>query len=249
MKVFLEDLNKFHPNLKFTNDSSEERFGLLDLKVKQGKIEVNLHVRPKDRNQYIHYNFSHPEHTKQSIVFSQSWGLVGYVPKHRILESTLQKWGLGFINWVILKVWGEWPSGLRHCSKNRKVSGSNATRHSARFRVPTSLWGSWWPSGWKRKMQWLTSGDWSGKVKFSGYTRRNKREKKGVPFLITYHPSLKNIGRILNQNAYIPYVNEDVESVFALAPMISFLSARKTKELFSQGKTLPFRKNCWLSSV
>ena len=72
MKVFLEDLNKFHPNLKFTNDSSEERFGLLDLKVKQGKIEVNLHVRPMDRNQYIHYNFSHPEHTKQSIVFSQS---------------------------------------------------------------------------------------------------------------------------------------------------------------------------------
>lgn len=27
------------------------------------------------------------------------------------------------------------------------------------------------------------------KVKFSGYTRRNKREEKGIPFVITYHPN------------------------------------------------------------
>ena len=25
LKIFLEDLNKFHPNLKFTSDSSEEK--------------------------------------------------------------------------------------------------------------------------------------------------------------------------------------------------------------------------------
>ena len=45
--VFLEDLNKFHPNLKFTSDSSEENVGFLDLKakLKQGKIEANLHVK------------------------------------------------------------------------------------------------------------------------------------------------------------------------------------------------------------
>ena len=53
-----------------------------------------------------------------------------------------------------------------------------------------------------------------GKVKFSGYTRRNKRENKGVLFVITYHPSLKNIGRI-------------------------FRNARK---LSSQGKTLPLER-------
>ena len=50
-----------------------------------------------------------------------------------------------------------------------------------------------------------------GKVKFSGNTRRNKREKKGIPFVITYHPSLKNIGRTINQNLYILYMNEDVK--------------------------------------
>ena len=42
-----------------------------------------------------------------------------------------------------------------------------------------------------------------GKVKFSGYTRRNKTEKKGIPLLIAYNLSLKNIGRIINQNLNI----------------------------------------------
>ena len=31
------------------------------------------------------------------------------------------------------------------------------------------------------------------KIKFSGYTRRHKRKKKGVPFVMTYHPNLKNL--------------------------------------------------------
>ena len=45
-----------------------------------------------------------------------------------------------------------------------------------------------------------------GKVKLSGYTRTNKREKKGIPYVITNHLSLKNIGRIINQNLYSVYV-------------------------------------------
>ena len=52
--------------------------------------------------------------------------------------------------------WGEWPSGLRRCDQNRKVPGSNPTRHLARLRDPTSLQGSWWTPH-KR----LTSGEWS----------------------------------------------------------------------------------------
>ena len=72
LKVFLEDLNKFPPNLKFTSDSSEENVAFLDLtvKLKQGKIETDLYVKSTDRHQYLHYTSSHPEHTKRSIVFS-----------------------------------------------------------------------------------------------------------------------------------------------------------------------------------
>ena len=46
---------------------------------------------------------------------------------------------------------GKWPSGLRRCSKNRKVPSSNLTWSLAGLRDPTSLWGSWWPSGRKCK--------------------------------------------------------------------------------------------------
>ena len=56
LKVFLEDLNKFHPNLKFTSDSSEENVAFLDLKVKlkQSKTETDLHVNSTNRHQYLH---------------------------------------------------------------------------------------------------------------------------------------------------------------------------------------------------
>ena len=80
------------------------------------------------------------------------------------------------------------------------------------------------------------------KVKFSGYTRRNKREKKGVPFVITYHPSLKNIGRIINQNLSILYMNEEVKSVFTPAPMISFRSARKVNSYLVRAKLYPLER-------
>ena len=77
------------------------------------------------------------------------------------------------------------------------------------------------------------------KVKFSGYTRRNKRDKKGMPLVITYHPSLKKIGIIINQNLYILYMNEDVENVFTLAPMISLRGARKLSSYLVRAKLYP----------
>ena len=39
-------------------------------------------------------------------------------------------------------LWGEWASGLRSCSKNRKDPGSNPIRRSAELSDPTSLRGS-----------------------------------------------------------------------------------------------------------
>ena len=73
LKVFLEDLNEFHLNLKFTSDSREENVAFLDLKAKlqKGKNEMELHVKLTSRHQYLHYTSSHPERTKQSVVISQ----------------------------------------------------------------------------------------------------------------------------------------------------------------------------------
>ena len=37
-----------------------------------GKLEIDLHVKPTDGYQYLHYLSSHPEHTKCSIVYCQT---------------------------------------------------------------------------------------------------------------------------------------------------------------------------------
>ena len=48
----LQGLNKFHPNVKFTSNSSEENVACLDLKVKlkQDKTETDLHVKSTARH-------------------------------------------------------------------------------------------------------------------------------------------------------------------------------------------------------
>ena len=74
LKTFLENLKQFHPNIKFTHESSTESILFLDLRVKlsQGKLESDLHIKPTDRHQYLHYSSSHPGHTKRSIVYEQT---------------------------------------------------------------------------------------------------------------------------------------------------------------------------------
>ena len=46
LKIFLENLNQFHPNIKFTYESSTESIPFLDLRVKlsQGKLETDLQI-------------------------------------------------------------------------------------------------------------------------------------------------------------------------------------------------------------
>ena len=85
LKAFLEDqdLNKFRPNVKYESDSSKKNVAFVNLKVKlkEGKIEMDLDVKPTDRHQYLHYTFSHSEPTKRSLVFIQSLRVRGYLLK------------------------------------------------------------------------------------------------------------------------------------------------------------------------
>ena len=74
LERFLKDLNNFTPNLSFTHEASKNCIPVLDLKVKltDGKLDTDLYIKPTDHHQYIHYLFSHPEHTKRSNVYSQT---------------------------------------------------------------------------------------------------------------------------------------------------------------------------------
>ena len=37
-----------------------------------GKLETDLYMKPTNCHQYLHYLSSHPEHTKRSIVYSET---------------------------------------------------------------------------------------------------------------------------------------------------------------------------------
>ena len=74
VKLFLSSLNEFHTNIKFTYESSKETIAFLDLKVsiKNSKITTDLHVKCTNNHQYLHYLYAHSNHTKRSVVFSQT---------------------------------------------------------------------------------------------------------------------------------------------------------------------------------
>ena len=74
LKKFMMEFNNFNPNIKFTYEFSEASINFLDLSVKlfNGKIQTSLYVKPTDHHQYFHFQSSHPKHTKNSIVYSQT---------------------------------------------------------------------------------------------------------------------------------------------------------------------------------
>ena len=70
------------------------------------------------------------------------------------------------------------------------------------------------------------------------------KKKKGVPFVVTYHPKLKNLSKIIKDNLYLLYMNDEVKKTFTPSPMISFRSSRKinnftvTAELYPVERTV-----------
>ena len=74
LKLFLKDLNEFHPNLKFTYETSQNSVKFLDINVslKDGANFTDLHIKPTDGHQFLHYKSSHPNHIKNSIPYSQA---------------------------------------------------------------------------------------------------------------------------------------------------------------------------------
>ena len=63
--------------------------------------------------------------------------------------------------------------------------------------------------------------------------RKNKskseiNKKKGVPFVVTYYPKLKDLSKIIKDNLYLLYMNDEVKKTFIPSPIISFHSSCKT---------------------
>ena len=87
------------------------------------------------------------------------------------------------------------------------------------------------------------------KVKFKSREKTEKSISKGVPFVVTYHPSLNCLHKIIRDNTYLLYMNEVVKNLFLPGPMVSFRGARKLSSYLVRAKLYPLHrkvgsKNC-----
>ena len=65
------------------------------------------------------------------------------------------------------------------------------------------------------------------KVVFSKSQPSRKNSENGVPFVVTYHPKIKKLGKLIKNLHPILYSDEEVQKVLSPPPMVSYRSARK----------------------
>ena len=72
LNIFLEQLNNFHPTIKFTEEHSNEGLPFLDTYtyLEDGTLKTRVYHKPTDNKQYLHYESCHPLQQKNSIPYS-----------------------------------------------------------------------------------------------------------------------------------------------------------------------------------
>ena len=84
----------------------------------------------------------------------------------------------------------------------------------------------------------------TSKVKFSVQRVFHRAKvEKGVPLVVTYHPLLKTIGKIIHDNLYLLYINEELKLLFTPGPMVSFRSSRKISSYLVRAKLYPVERS------
>ena len=62
----------FQYSISSYTEYSAKNVPFREVGFKDGKITTDLHVKPADRHQYLHFSSAYPNHTKRSLVFSQT---------------------------------------------------------------------------------------------------------------------------------------------------------------------------------
>ena len=73
LECFINYVNNFHPALQFISEISETSVSFLDIlvSINGNRLTTSVFYKPTDSHSYLLYSYSHPNHTKQSIPFSQ----------------------------------------------------------------------------------------------------------------------------------------------------------------------------------
>ena len=67
------------------------------------------------------------------------------------------------------------------------------------------------------------------KVAFGRDQSVKKNLEKGIPFVTTYHPKVKKLGKMIRDLLPFLYSDGEVQKVFSPPPFLSYRSARKVK--------------------
>ena len=70
---FISFVNSFHPSLEFTWEISDSSVAFLDIlvSISDNRLTTSIHYKPTDSHSYLFYSSSHPQHTLNSIPYSQ----------------------------------------------------------------------------------------------------------------------------------------------------------------------------------
>ena len=83
------------------------------------------------------------------------------------------------------------------------------------------------------------------KVKFNFHSALDKvrnEQVKGVPLLVTNHPCLKRIIKVITDKLYLLQMDKEVMETFLIKPMVSFESTRKLSSYLVQAKIYPIER-------
>ena len=85
------------------------------------------------------------------------------------------------------------------------------------------------------------------KVVFGKSQPSRKNSKNGVPSVVTFHPKVKKLGKLIKDVLPFLYNDEEIQKVFSPPPMVSYRSASKVKDCLVRFKLYPLEKNvgCW----
>ena len=77
------------------------------------------------------------------------------------------------------------------------------------------------------------------KVNFPSFNKVQRKKSKDIPFIVTYHPLLKQLEGILRSNKYLLNMNAEEKQTFTPVPMVSYRSARKLSSYLVRAKLYP----------
>ena len=72
LEKFINQLNSFHPTVKFTDEYSKEIINFLNVNIRlvEGELMTDLFVKPNDTPEFLDPSSSHPYHPKKRIPYS-----------------------------------------------------------------------------------------------------------------------------------------------------------------------------------